>query len=186
MSQHFFGSWHVLIMPIRTFSTPQHLTGASFEDQLNALEDFWDSEVPRIGEPGALGWAAWEASNRADQPPPTTKGTEDDIRIPDAYAKWAASETAADRAHALSLRSTDDDESADPYAVVLFSDIRPHLFPLRTQPAKDTFRRIWLAFVGLHVPGFVASLSDLYEDKEESLLCRAGLVVRSSGGISGP
>ncbi|KAI0375320.1 DUF1740-domain-containing protein [Pilatotrama ljubarskyi] len=143
------------------YYAPPTTSSRPFEEQLDSLEEFWDSEVPRMGEPGAIGWAAWEASNRPDQPPPTpNKPPGLDPRISDPYSRWATSEAQADRIRALSLRSTDEDDSADPYAVVLFSDIRPFLLPVRSERAKDVFRRIWLAFTGLHVPGFLSSLSE--------------------------
>lgn len=130
------------------YHTPSALSGKSFEDQLNILEEFWDSEVPRAGEPGATGWATWEASNRPDlSPPPSTKLPDLNSRISDPYSKWAASEALADRIRALSLRSTDDEDSEDPYAVVLFSDIRSFLVPVRSEHAKEIFRRVWLEFV---------------------------------------
>lgn len=126
---------------------------------MNALEEFWDSEVPRLGESGAKGWATWEASGRSEQAPPIHRPVDTNSRISDPYSRWAACEALADRTQALSLRTTDADEGADPDAVVLFSDIRPLLLSLGTREAKDTFRRIWLSFLGLRVPGFVASLS---------------------------
>ncbi|KAI0673451.1 NRDE-2, necessary for RNA interference-domain-containing protein [Trametes maxima] len=147
------------------YHLPPTLSSGTFENHLDSLEEFWDSEVPRMGEPSATGWAAWEASNRPEHPPPAAPGpVNPDPRIPDPYSRWAASETVADRVHALSLRTTDDDENADPYAVVLFSDIRPLLVNVRSPRAKDVFRHIWLAFSGLHVPGFLASLSERPEE----------------------
>ncbi|KAH9847402.1 DUF1740-domain-containing protein [Lenzites betulinus] len=142
------------------YHTPPNVLHEPFDHQLNTLEEFWDAEVPRAGEPSATGWATWESRKRPEQsPPPPGAPARLDTSIPDPYARWAAYEALADRTRALSLRSTDDDESADPYAVVLFSDIRPFLLPLRSPRAQDVFRRIWLAFAGLHVPGFLASLS---------------------------
>ncbi|KAI0639721.1 DUF1740-domain-containing protein [Trametes polyzona] len=143
------------------FHTPSTALNLPFEDQLNSLEEFWDAEVPRIGEPGAAGWATWEASNRPDlPPPPASKPTRPDPQIRDPYSRWATSEALADRTRALPIRSTDEDEDrTDPYAVVLLSDIRPFLLPVRSARAQDVFRRIWLAFAGLHIPGFLASLS---------------------------
>ncbi|RPD81960.1 DUF1740-domain-containing protein [Lentinus tigrinus ALCF2SS1-7] len=149
------------------FCMPQRLSDQPLNDQLDALEEFWDSEVPRLGEPGASGWAAWEASGRPEQPPPPNQRSEGEPRGHDPYSKWADSETLADRTRTLSLRPSDDDENADPFAVVLLSDVQPLLLPLRTPRAKDVFRRVWLAFMGLQVPGFVASLSERPEDNSD-------------------
>ncbi|KAI0721328.1 NRDE-2, necessary for RNA interference-domain-containing protein [Cerioporus squamosus] len=149
------------------FCMPPKLSERSLDDQLDALDEFWDSDVPRLGEPGASGWAAWEASGRPAQPPPPSKRGEAEPRGSDLYSQWAASETLADRTRTLSLRSVEEDENADPLTVVILPDIRPFLLSLRTRRAKDVFRRIWLAFVGLQVPGFVASLSERPEDNTD-------------------
>jgi hypothetical protein len=50
---------------------------------------------------------------------------------------------------------------SDPYATILFSDIRDVLLDLKTSSAKDAFRYAWLAVLGLNLPGFkVASPLD--------------------------
>ncbi|KAI0830629.1 DUF1740-domain-containing protein [Trametes gibbosa] len=162
------------------YHPPPSIDHKSFDDQLNSLEEFWDAEVPRAGEPGAAGWSTWESLTHSDQPsPPPRPLTRPDTRIPDPYARWAAFETLADRVHALSLRSADDDGSADPYAVVLFSDIRPLLLSVRSSHAQDVFRRIWLAFVGLHVPGFLVSLSARVGDNADDRWACAHLATPS-------
>ncbi|TBU34597.1 NRDE-2, necessary for RNA interference-domain-containing protein [Dichomitus squalens] len=148
------------------YTMPERLAGKPYEEQLDAMEEYWDSEVPRLGEPEAGGWAVWDTYRHEQlaQPP---KPVEVPSGISDPYSKWAASEALADRTRAMSLRSTDEDDTADPYAIVLFSDIRPLLLPLRTPRVKNVFRRIWLAFLGLHVPGFLASLSEDPDDNAD-------------------
>ncbi|KAI1793871.1 NRDE-2, necessary for RNA interference-domain-containing protein [Ganoderma leucocontextum] len=148
------------------YAVPEQLSNKPFEEQLNAMEEYWDSEVPRLGEPEASGWAVWDAY-RHEQAPRPTKPVEAAPNTSDPYSKWAAAEGLADRTCAISLRSTDDDEDADPYAVVLFSDIRPLLLCLHSLRAKHVFRRIWLAFLGLHVPGFLQSLSEHPDDNSD-------------------
>lgn len=130
------------------------------------MEEYWDSEVPRLGEPEASGWAVWDAY-RHEQAPRPTKAAEAAHDYPDPYSKWAAAEGFADRTRSMPLRSTDEDQDVDPYEVVLFSDIRSLLLCLRSSRSKDVFRRIWLAFLGLHVPGFVRSLSEHPEDNSD-------------------
>ncbi|KAH9944116.1 NRDE-2, necessary for RNA interference-domain-containing protein [Epithele typhae] len=144
------------------FCTPPALRNHTPSNQLSALEDFWDAEVPRLGEVGASGWAAWEASGRLEQETQMAQMVQPSADDADPFSRWANSEMHADHALTFSLRSADDDAD-DPYAVVLFSDIRPFLFPLRGERAKDVFRRAWLAFLGLHVPGFLASTSEHFE-----------------------
>jgi hypothetical protein len=54
------------------------------------------------------------------------------------------------------LRSTDPDAELDPYAAILFSDIRPFLFELTSKRSKGLFRLVWLSHLGLQVPGLEA------------------------------
>ncbi|PIL31641.1 hypothetical protein GSI_06343 [Ganoderma sinense ZZ0214-1] len=148
------------------YAIPEQLSDKPFEEQLDAMEEYWDSEVPRLGEPDASGWATWDAY-RHEQTLRPTRVAEAAPDTSDPYSKWAAAEGLADRTQAMSLRSTDEDEDADPYAVVLFSDIRPLLLCLRSSCSKDVFRSVWLAFLGVHVPGFIQSLSEHPEDNSD-------------------
>ncbi|KAF9076152.1 NRDE-2, necessary for RNA interference-domain-containing protein, partial [Rhodocollybia butyracea] len=145
-----------------TFEIPQGLHGLSLDTRVGELESFWDSEVPRMGEPNAMGWAHW-LSVKQKQPDPvaierssvvTPKTTE-----LDPYRQWAESEVQADRAGRLPIRSTSNEIDSDPYAMILFADIRPLLLNLQTQRAKNAFRLAWLSTLGLHLPGFSTSLS---------------------------
>lgn len=53
----------------------------------------------------------------------------------------------------IPARSTDEDPEADPYSMILFSDVRPLLLVLQSEEAKHAFRFIWLSFLGLSIPG---------------------------------
>jgi hypothetical protein len=138
---------------ISTFEVPQALYGLPLDALLEALEEFWDAEVPRVGEKGAQGWATWMPSqstvNIPSQLPklsPVAPGPNDDP-----YVYWATREATRDCSSIIPSRTTDEDE--DPYATVLFADVKPMLFILKSQRAKHAFRLIWLAFLGLRVPG---------------------------------
>jgi hypothetical protein len=81
------------------------------------------------------------------------------LTVSDPFQRWATEESDCDLRFTVPTRSTD--ETDDPYSTVLFSDIRRLLVPLRTVEAKRIFRLIWLSFLGLHIPGFSKTLSDL-------------------------
>lgn len=118
--------------------------------------------MPRVGDPGAKGWATWVSSGRPDyflSPSPKTEVTRASQDLPDPYSKWYFEESHADQTLRLPTRTMDDDADADPYATILFSDNRPLLLPLRTMRAKNAFRLIWLSLLGLHIPGLSAFLS---------------------------
>ncbi len=132
----------------------------SFDALLDSLDEFWESETPRVGEPDAKGWGAWVQSGKPQgivslQVPTPTVPTE-----LDPFRQWAANETSADGASFLPSRSTHERADLDPYSTVLFTDVRPLLFALRTPKARNAFRLAWLSFIGLVVPGFSGSLSD--------------------------
>ncbi|KAL1762021.1 NRDE-2, necessary for RNA interference-domain-containing protein [Schizophyllum commune] len=135
---------------------PPTMRDLPFIQQLDELEEFWESEVPRIGEPNASGWAAWVASGK---PTPTNLPTAStSSRLPrpptvDPYTKWAQAEKLADTYACLPTRSFDESEDADPYSTIMFSDIRPLLSPIRDEAAVDAFRKAWLSVLGLWVPG---------------------------------
>ena len=139
---------------------PQSLHGLPLNALLNALEEFWESEVPRVGEPGARGWASWVSSGRPDYIPSSSPKSEVTSQsITDPYSKWCYEEAHADQTLQLPTRSTDNNVDADPFATILFSDIRPLLLSLRTMRAKNALRLIWLSLLGLQIPGLSASLS---------------------------
>ncbi|KAG2023085.1 hypothetical protein CC2G_000786 [Coprinopsis cinerea AmutBmut pab1-1] len=143
-----------------TFNLPDPLIGSSFEQQLDELEEFWESETPRIGEEQASGWRLWYDSGK-----PEWQQTHESASAPpepldlDPYRQWAAQESAADKMQMLPSRASMGSDDLDPYSTILFSDIRPVLIKLESRPSKVALRLIFLSFLGLHIPGFSLSLS---------------------------
>jgi hypothetical protein len=77
----------------------------------------------------------------------------------DPYRQWSFNEAEQDQSSILPAKSSDVAAETDPYAMVLFSDIRPFLFEIRRPGTGFAFRLAWLSFLGLHVPGFATSLT---------------------------
>ncbi|KAH9047585.1 DUF1740-domain-containing protein [Lactarius hengduanensis] len=140
------------------FHCPPATSRLPLEEQLNNLEEFWDSEAPRLGEAGSTGWADWYL---AGKPEPTLDAVPSENPISgvvsappsDLYQRWAHQEMQVDELLRPSLRSTDPGAELDPYATVLFLDIKPFLFALTSNRSKTLFRLMWLSYLGLHVPG---------------------------------
>ncbi|KAI0348412.1 hypothetical protein BDW22DRAFT_1350623 [Trametopsis cervina] len=136
------------------FQKPSDLRSSSLEEQLDRLEEFWDSEVPRLGEVNASGWATWESASK-----PEAKGSDGRPAIvksadADPYVRWARNEQSSSQAAcSMPTRTFGDNLDEDPYSTVLFSDIRYLLLDLRSSQAKESFRLIWLSFLGVHIPG---------------------------------
>jgi nuclear exosome regulator NRDE2 len=133
--------------------------------RLDALEEFWDAEPLRMGEPDARGWRAWvdegklesSVSHSSQQPPAMDVDT-----VRDPYTYWAVNEEHCDASSSMPKRA--DDAGDDPYATVLFSDVRHLLMEITMPEAKHAFRIAWLQFLGLHIPGFVESLDEYSSD----------------------
>ncbi|KAG2350232.1 hypothetical protein BDR05DRAFT_1007388 [Suillus weaverae] len=144
------------------FEVPQSLYGLPLESQLESLEEFWESEVPRAGEAGAKGWGDWVSCGRPDNsgsPLKAAPQVDVDTQSKDPYVQWHYDESRADRTSRVPARSMDTRSESDPYATVLLSEIKALLLPLRTEGAKNAFRLIWLSLLGLHIPGLTETLS---------------------------
>lgn len=142
-----------------TFEVPQSLYGLPVDTQLDSLEEFWESEVPRVGEPDSKGWSAWVSGGK---PKITSSGRPTSMEIDstsaDPLIRWYNEETRADISSRIPARY--ESGVSDPYATVLLSDVKTLLLPLTTKKAKDAFRLIWLSIMGLHIPGFSNSLAN--------------------------
>lgn len=148
----------------RTYFRPENIPSASFEHQLDALEEFWDTEAPRIGESGSKGWSNWKGSETSNEKAFLTHGAlvppggaAHPSSVLDGYQRWVAKECEMDAFGWLSQR----EETEDPYSTVMFSDIRMLLFPPLTASQDLSLLFVFLELLGLHIPGFVENLSRL-------------------------
>ena len=149
----------------RAYRTSPALAQLPFDKRLDALDEFWESEAPRIGEVNARAEQYWTATPLSDFTNLTQSRKATALPAErDPYRYWAGSEALCDRAYQLPIRSFDEAAEEDPYATILFSDIRPLLVDTQSSKAKDTLRRIWLAFLGLHVPGYLSTLTPTPQD----------------------
>ncbi|GJE85747.1 NRDE-2, necessary for RNA interference-domain-containing protein [Phanerochaete sordida] len=156
-----------------TFHRPSELVGAPFNTALDRLELFWESEVPRTGELHATGWADWESSGSPEAVPGPSRRTTRLPGIAEPYVRWASEERLEDSSLPFPARSFDNESSDDPYATILFNDLRPLLFELTFGGSKQAFRLMWLEFIGLHLPGFSTSLSAEPTDSTDDKWCNS-------------
>ncbi|KIY70954.1 hypothetical protein CYLTODRAFT_346760 [Cylindrobasidium torrendii FP15055 ss-10] len=137
-----------------TFELPQDIHGMQFEAVLDHFEEFWESETPRMGEPGSTGWAQWVAARKPDPTPNSASPATPPIHG-DAYQRWAMQERYADVHQvvpAKAFEQTNDDWDA--FSVIPFADLKPFMLKLKTSQGRDAFRLCWLSFLGLTIPGF--------------------------------
>lgn len=169
----------------RTFFKPDHLRYTPPADQLTAwyqaligeFETFWDTEAPRIGEPGSVGWR----NTPAGTPPPPSRPAPSFAHTSfDPFERWFEAEISAEKAYALPGRVRDLDPAIedDPFHVIVFSDISPFLFPIFTPEVRLQLIYAFLTFLGLpFTPPEVPSASPANADPH---LCWALVENRSA------
>lgn len=143
----------------RTLFKPTEFTKRSYETKaactdrlLTGLEDFWDSEVPRIGEDISIGWAAWYAAGisfaaTADPIPDMPETT----KVSDLYTRWYDAERLAEARGARPTRISKVlvGSEEDSYSAVVFGDISDFLLPITSESAKLQLIYAVLLFLGL-------------------------------------
>lgn len=120
------GLWQA-VLEFTCFRPSSFAESNNKESALSSFADFWESEVARIGEPGAAGWRN-TASFDVD---PTTHAYEIEVESADILTSWANAERERLLDCQMPARSIDDFKSGmdDAYTVVLFSDLQ-NILPL--------------------------------------------------------
>lgn len=139
MTEFAIGLWQALLE--LTFCSPAN---HSRDQLLSSFQDFWNSEVSRIGEKGANGWRfgrSAEVEQKADRKPQLER----DMTL----NTWAILETDLSRDSGLPARSLDETSDMDPYRIVLFSDITEYLFLPTTEIGAHLLLNAFLLFSGL-------------------------------------
>lgn len=122
-------SWQAILE--LTFARPRDVSDLEAEDLVSSFGDFWESEVPRIGEDGAKGWMHFaEAEEMADLPESRADAPSVPSGTRDVYKAWAASEAHRGASSRLPARTLDEGTEDDPFRVVMFSDLKPLIFYL--------------------------------------------------------
>jgi hypothetical protein len=123
------------------------------EQAMSDLGQFWESEVPRLGEKGATGWRKF-AENASSVDPPDGKqpGSRTLPATRDAYKAWAATEKQQVLEARMPARTVDEGIEEDPYRVVMFGDLEELLlhFPdHQDRNFRSQFLDAFLLFCGL-------------------------------------
>ncbi|KXJ97697.1 NRDE-2, necessary for RNA interference-domain-containing protein [Microdochium bolleyi] len=107
-----------------TFCRPTSSTLGEHAALFMLFQEFWDSEVPRFGEAGSMGWANFAKDHSQSEPPePHQLKAWSPPPTRDAYKAWAATERWKSKGAAISARTLDEGAEDDPFRVVLFPDI---------------------------------------------------------------
>lgn len=114
-----------------TFARPVGDVDTNPSDLLSSFSDFWESEIPRIGEDGAEGWRRFtETEQMADLPEAKTEEAPVIPHTRDVYKAWAAVERQRGSNARLPARTLDEGTEDDPFRVVMFSDVEKWLFQI--------------------------------------------------------
>ncbi|KAI9286695.1 NRDE-2, necessary for RNA interference-domain-containing protein [Umbelopsis sp. AD052] len=140
------------LFPPRIF-TMQNLQ-ITFSEMLMEFEMFWDSEVPRFGEQGAKGWQEfYRAKSNGESPSDIPKGysvENNDTGV--GFDEWVSIEKKKDynRRTPLRINNTQaEDIDEDPYVIVMFDDIRPLMFQLKTRQNLQHLMYTFFTFLNL-------------------------------------
>lgn len=116
-------------------------------EKLNSFADFWDSEVARFGEEGALGWNEYYRAQHNGEAPEenaliTKHGDDEDEEDEfDDLKEWLPAELNKEENDRMPMRMNGADEDVmdqDPFRITLSDDIRPFLFDITTSGAKES------------------------------------------------
>ena len=165
---------YVFFKPVQ-FHSKEHQGGGSLHHTtLSMFEEFWDSEVPRIGENDAEGWAT-DFHKQGDATEPKIRETHPTGIVPNPWQSWLLTE----RRHGLlarkPARTIDDVEESDPYRVILFSDIQPFLIDCPSQMGQATILDAFLAFCYLPMLETKGSATKSKLWRDNGFLCNESL-----------
>ncbi|KAJ3233272.1 hypothetical protein HDU81_002366 [Chytriomyces hyalinus] len=130
--------------------TPAAFETMDFEQRVDMFEEFWESECARVGEKGATGWKnnVLGAQGVPGYAPARVESIGPDSA--DEYAAWFLKESESSFMNWAPQRSIraqhvsemgkgseeEDEDDMDPFATIIFEDVRPFLFPLTNPTLK--------------------------------------------------
>ena len=129
-------------------------------EAIGLFEEFWESESPRFGDLGAKGWTEKD----------TEKEIEDDLQEDEieldsvTLANFYSGEKKSMFKNWKPKRNSVVENVEDVYQTVLFDDIDPFLFPLKTKEGKLWLIPAFLNHLGLPSASILPSSSFLFKE----------------------
>ena len=115
----------------------------------NSFEEFWESEVARIGEKGFTGWAAFDLEGSHMIP----ENSETDVNSTlSANSTWAERERVLGYRSRMPARTSDNETSDDLYRVVMFQDVAPYLVHMPFSDALEYLIPAFLLYCHMPLP----------------------------------
>ncbi|KAI5863211.1 DUF1740-domain-containing protein [Durotheca rogersii] len=131
-----------------TFSRPSALREQSGFNVPTSFQDFWESEVPRLGEESASGWETFDASGAPQEPPePKSSVPFTPPNTRDGYKAWSLTEQHRARVAINPARTLDDGADDDPFRVAMFADIQDIILYIPTEAIPSVRCQLLDAFL---------------------------------------
>lgn len=118
--------WQALL-ELNFFAPPQQISG---DLRLEGFREFWESEVPRIGEAGSSGWRNFSDNSIAPEGKSLEEIPYKHEEFEDIFAEWAVAERFMAKVSREPARTMDEATEDDPYRVILWSDIEDFIIDL--------------------------------------------------------
>lgn len=161
-SEHAVAAWqaileYVFFKPVE-FQHQMYESGGALESQtMSAFEEFWESELPRIGEDRAQGWGAFRSQKgRQSEPKEDAEDTFTDCGP--VFKTWVQCERRRSLQSRIPARTIDKVEENDPYRIVLFSDLHCILIDPPSRSGRDLIMTALLVFC--HLPPYFTESVD--------------------------
>jgi len=154
------------LLEFNFFAPSPQITANQQAHKVTLFKEFWESEVPRIGEEGALGWRHF-AENTGPSEPPDAVNDENpmEIRQDQLFKNWAISESFRSKLSRYPARTMDEVTEDDPFRVILASDIEDYMI---TFPSSSNLHTslidAFLLFCSLPISSDVASVREWSSD----------------------
>jgi len=160
------GCWQALLE--YHFFQPAH--PSTLASRLDSLEHFWDAEVPRIGEMGALGWQQFAQNNGLQLDRHCRSETLTSLKNEQLFRRFACEEIKQLQKLHLPATSDNGSMSEDPFRFVMFSDIRSIVETLPDELPVRPLINAFLTFMHLPPVAWDTSGSELRDDTADQYL----------------
>ena len=149
------GIWQA-VLELNILRPPGYDSSRMEESSLKtSFEEFWESEVARIGEEGAAGWASFHVHG-GDPLQSHIVNSEARLGQPSDFHMWAEHERFWTFRSRMPARTGDDEASDDPYRVIMYQDIAPCLVGMSDQDVLYYLVPAFLTFCHLPLPVYTS------------------------------
>ncbi|KAJ8127119.1 hypothetical protein O1611_g6518 [Lasiodiplodia mahajangana] len=144
-----------------------------------SFQDYWESEIPRLGEENWRGWTAFVTDAAAQEPPdPKSSSSPVPPNTRDGYKAWHATEHHRAQNATIPARTLDEGAEDDPFRVVMFSDFQDILLYFPTEIVPHIRPQLLDAFlIFCHLPPAQQNRNLLGKAAKDPFLVRSAQAV---------